>query len=356
MQPTFLIFSGHNERAVVTLCRYFTRAGLRVAIVSGGPNDAIHRTEYARQVVFERIDRVVDVGLLAHLARCIEGRLVYCPTTEFINDFVLRHRDELSSSGLQIDLPPREAYDTLTGKWSSQAALAGLPGLRLVPSLPFETLQAPCVIKPFVNTAAGRVHYPVLCTTPRALNLALGTLEREHYFAQPFISGQSYYLCAYLGRDGRAVSYWQENLLQQPGGKSIVLARSCANPGLDEAALFARLSALGYHGPLMLEVIGNEDGLHYIEINPRFWGPLQLALDTCPELLRRFAAEAGATGLPLAATTTSSRPHYFAWSHGARTPELHHYPSARSLADTRRLLCAHDIYAGADTAALHACH
>ena len=353
MAPTFLLFSGHNERAVVTLCRYFTAAGLPFVIASAGADDAIHRTAYASRVVFERTDRAVDVGLFAHLAQGHGGALTYCPTTEFINDFVLRHRSVLAATGLRIGLPPRGVYELLTGKESSPAALAGVPGLRQIPCMPVSDARAPCVLKPVQNVQGGRVDYPLLCPDAKALDEARAQIDVSRYFAQPFVRGQSFYFCAYLGTDGGHVGYWQENLLQQPGGKSIVLARTCANPGLDEAALCRRLAALGFHGPFMMELIGNADGLHYIEINPRFWGPLQLALDACPELLHRYAEGEGAT---VARTPAAAIEGCYAWAFGARAEGLQRYPAARSLPDADRLLREHDIYNRPDTAALAGCH
>ena len=130
--PVFLLFSGHNERAVVALCRYFSRAELPFVIVSAGRDDAIRRTDYQSQVKLERLDRTVDDALLravGALAADMPGPLVYCPTTEFINDFVLRRRAELAGCGLRVGLPERGVYERLTGKWASQDLLRGLPAV-----------------------------------------------------------------------------------------------------------------------------------------------------------------------------------------------------------------------------------
>jgi hypothetical protein len=351
MSPAFLLFSGHNDRAVVALCRYFSAAGLDFVIASAGQGDAIHKTAYANRVVFERIDRVVSVSLLAELARSAGRPLVYCPTTEFINDFVLRHRAELETAGLRIGLPPREVYEALTGKLSSQRLMAQVPGLRMPMSMPVSEARAPCVLKPKLNTDGKRVLYPLLCRTAEVLDDALGTIDPALWFAQEWVSGQSHYWCAYLARDGRVAGFWQQNLMQQPGGKSIVLARVCRNPGLDEAALVTQLRAAGYHGPLMIEVIANERGLHYIEINPRFWGPLQLALDACPELLHLYAEDEGIA--PAVRLAQREGAALYAWHHGACQPGVVVHPAAASLADREALLREHDVYARPDTEALH---
>lgn len=353
----FLVFSGHNDRAVVALCRFFDQAGLPFAIVAAGEGDAIHRTRWRGHVVFNRRDPVVTVAWLRELADS-QGELVYCPTTEFINHFLLQHRAELQGCGLHIGLPDKAMYDELTGKRSSQALMTALcPELRLPVNQPDGQWRAPCVLKPRENVNQGKVLYPLLCRSTQELDQALTGLDRDAYFAQDFVLGQSYYLCGYLSRDGQWASFWQVNLMQQPGGKSIVLARPCANPGLDEARLFQGLHARGYHGAFMLEVIASGRRLYYIEVNPRFWGPLQLALDVCPELLRLFAREQGFSGVPPLPATQPDEACY-AWAFGAHQPGCVVHPAGQTMlpVELDNMLYTHDVYARDDTLALHACH
>jgi len=355
MARAFLLFSGHNDRAVVTLCRFFERAGLAFVIVAAGRNDAIHRTAYRDRVIFDRLDAIVSVALLRQIADSAPMPLIYCPTTEFINDFVLRHRNELAGTRLRIGLPDKAVYHRLTSKLASQVALVDVAGLRMPQAMPMNALQPPCVLKPKANVDRNKVLYPMLCRTREELDAALAGIDADAYFAQDYVVGQSYYLCAYLAKSGRRASYWQENLLQQSGGKSIVLARACDNPGFDADALLSHIAGLGHHGPLMIELIHNDCGFHYIEINPRFWGPLQLALDHCPQLLALFAEDHGCA--PRAALQVDARrAGHYAWAFGARQSGLKRYPSAEGLTQVERLLREHDIYAGADTARLHDCH
>lgn len=358
MARSFLLFSGHNDRAVVSLCRYFEQACLPFVIVAAGQQDAIHRTRWHDRVIFNRLDAQVTVAWLKDLAASRQQELVYCPTTEFINHFMLAHRHELQAAGWHIGLPEQGIYEALTGKLSSQALMTSLcPELALPAAQQDGAWQAPCVLKPRENLAKGRVLYPLLCRSVQDLDQALSGLDRSDYFAQDFIIGQSHYLCAYLSQSGRYASFWQLNLMQQPGGKSIVLARPGGNPGLDEARLFAGLHAKGYHGAFMLEVIESGGRLYYIEVNPRFWGPLQLALDVCPEILRLFALDQGFESAPVMAGEWPEQACY-AWAYGAHLPGCVIHPAAQALLpiELDRLLTVHDVYARDDTQALHACH
>lgn len=282
---------------------------------------------------------------------------MYCPTTEFINHFVLRHRAELAGCGLHIGLPDQAIYEQLTGKHSSQALMTSLcADLHLPGTQAQGQWRAPCVLKPQENVRQGRVLYPLLCRTDAELQQALDGLDGQAYFAQDFITGQSHYLCGYLARDGEFASFWQLNLMQQGGGKSIVLARPCRNPGLDEVKLFKGLHASGYHGAFMLEVIESQGRLYYIEVNPRFWGPLQLALDVCPDILRLFAREQGFDTPAIQAQQPENA--CYAWAYGAHQPGGVVHPAGQAIGaqERERLLAVHDVYARDDTRALQACH
>ncbi len=356
--PTFVLLSGHNDRAVVALCRFLRAADLPFAIVAAGRDDAIHRTAYADAVIFNRLDRVVTVDWLAAIAEAVGGLAIHCPTTEFVNDFVLAHRAAVEAAGWIVGLPDRAIYARLTSKLASQALVAELAGIEAPRPQAMAALHAPCVLKPRVNISGGRVLYPILCPDEATLARARPGLNDAEWFAQDYVDGQSRYLCGYLAADGRRAWFWQDNLLQQPGGKSIVLARTVDTPAFDAGIFFDGLHAIGYRGPLMMEVLVDAVGqAHYIEINPRFWGPLQLALAACPEILRLFVADQGVAAPPVAAPAAG--PHYYAWAHGARSPDCRHYPAAAREGDAahlRQLLATHDVYAAPDTAALHDAH
>lgn len=363
-KPVFLLFSGHNDRAVIALCRFFSRQELPFLIVTAGPDDVIYHTDWSDRVIFCRLDRHLDIAMYAvllHAAQPSVGpdqRLIYCPTTEFMNQFVLDHRTNIEATGLHVGLPDAEIYAQLSGKYSSQALIEQLTGLKPPPTLSWEGLQAPCVLKPRENVSDSKVFYPQLCPTPAALDDALNGLDLNQWFAQAWVEGQSYYLCGYLAQDGDRAWFWQKNFLQQPGGKSMVLACSGENPGLDVDELFRGLAQLGYHGPFMMELIRDADGtLHYIEINPRFWGPLQLALSACPRLLTLFARDSGATVIEPASPAPG--PHWYAWAKGAQMPNCRRYPAAARLGQLLSddpLITNHDVYAGEDTHALHGRH
>lgn len=354
--PVFLLFSGHNDRAVITLCRFFSRYKLSFVIVASASSDAIFKTSWADRVILCRLDQTLDLVLFKQI--CIASRpnlevyqeLVYCPTSEFMNHFILDQRCDLELMGLTLNMPSRDVYLKLTNKETSAVIVNKISGLRSPPLLEWSNLSTPCVFKPKENVAQNGIRYPRLCLTPEDLAYAVNELDPEHWFVQAYISGQSHYLCGFLSKSGVNSYYWQLNLLQQAGGKSIVLARTETNPGVNVDILFAGLSKIGYFGPFMMEIIYGEDGqFYYIEINPRFWGPLQLALDACSEVLEMFVIEAGGEiKRPLFSNKQKS---WYAWKTGAHLSECRSYPALVdvTVSEIKYLLSSHDVYAEEDT-------
>lgn len=356
-----VIFSGHNDRAVVALCRFLSSHARPFFIVAKDTDDVIFRTSWRDYVLMQRTTTALTSELMEQVARSVQKKgfvPALCPTSEFLNRFALEQQVVMQQLGWHWALPPLSIYTRLSDKSQSPALLDALIGLRSPRQLAPGQWQAPCVLKPRSNIMNGQVHYPHLCFSKEELVQALRTLEPSDWFAQSWVSGQSFYLCAYLDRQGGWAAFWQENLLQQPGGKSIVLARTCNNPGIDVPHLMGGLHLLGYYGPFMLEVIRDQDGqLYFIEINPRFWGPLELARKACPDVLGRFLNDLDHEFRPTYGCTTPPA-HWYAWFFGAQQRACRMYPAASELPQHHisELLLSHDVYAAPDTQALSCRH
>ena len=320
MTGRFLIFSGHNDRAAIALCRYFELAGLNFAIVGHPEGDIIQRSRYANHVVLIRTDLTVTRNLFENTVKATHGEpLFYCPTTEFINLQLLHNPEVISDLPIKLFLPPVDVYDRLTNKASSTAFFGQEQGILVPRSYSFTQARAPCVFKPNENLFYGRILYPLICKTESELHTALKECDQNMYTVQEYIEGTSRYLCGFIDENDEATCFWQRNLGQQPGGKSIILAKeeTALSQSLLELQdiLLSKLTSITFQGPFMIEIRFNSFGGYFIEINPRFWGPLQLTLDVCPNILANFSSMFETSSRRFV-PRNSKRPAFYLWREG----------------------------------------
>ncbi len=363
--PSFLIFSGSNERAVVAFCRVLRALGIDPLIVARTDRDVIYYTRYRRHVVAVRqVDRLDldDVTRCLAVAQAYAGNagLILCPTSEFLNLFLLQNREHFSQLGCKIPLVDQDLYRTVSDKYSFSRLCAG-QGIAIPTEFDDYRGQAvPFVAKPRQNVnRENRSLYPYLIHSDADLAEFLCSEETADFYFEEYLVGESYYLLYYLWQDGRVTSFSQQNLLQQAGGKSIVLARPAQLHRQPVAEFYVRvLRQLGFWGLAMIEVIRRGDELVFIELNPRFWGPLQLTVDAGAGILEAFVADRLGSA-ELGARTLTGAASYL-WLNGllatkaaGRQPRWHVTPPLHPTRFVLRHLM-HDIYLRRDTLGLFA--
>ena len=299
-EKSFLVFSGGNDRAVLGFLRALRQCGKRAAIVGRTKDDRILRTRFRHDVhwVRENHDLTIEIfaQCLQHVRESVgEQILVVLPSTEYFNAFLLTHRSEIESMGCEIPLVEAPIYNLLTDKHSATDYFAAC-GL----SVPNEvhaskSMEPPLVAKPLKNISRqGRSLYPELLTTRPELDAFFADHDQADYFLQEFVHGKSLYLFLYMPRDGSGELRWsQRNLMQQPNGKSMLLAEPAAFHRSSSAArIISGLRQTGFWGLGMIEVIQARDRDVFIEMNPRIWGPVQFCIDQRQPLLQAFIGEA----------------------------------------------------------------
>lgn len=362
MRRGVIALSGYNLRAVVALCRWAAAAGVPVHLVARDAADPIGLTDHAARVFVQRRSPGLDLDELLtwiHALRAQHGygQVLVTPSTEYFNRFVLQHRAAIEAAGGIVPLVDEALYRRVSDKqaFSELCAARGIA----VPAVfdgPPDTL--PFVAKPrhYLSASSGRVK-PWLVTTPAERAQFLEQESAEGYFFQEYVQGQSLYLLAHLSLGGRVTASAQQNLMQQPGGGSIILARVHdfhlepeARPYLD------MLLDAGFHGLVMIEVrrCQRTGRAVMIEANPRLWGPLQFMLDRHQDPFTPLLAD---HGFELAAPAPQGAPsRYYFWS-GGLTGGLpgctfHDFSADRFVADYARIAAA-DLFARDDTRRLH---
>lgn len=349
MKKALLIFSGHNQRAVLALCRFLSEKNVDFYLVGSTNEDDIFKTKWAKYVIYTRKDRDINFELFKNIQCSVDKNteLIYTPTTEYINNFVLENRKLLAKLKINFPLVDSDVYDAVTSKEQSIEIIERTLEIKAPKKMEWNFAKVPCVFKPKKNIEDRDVLYPILCFNKEDLVKLQYKLSSKNWFIQEYIYGQSLYLCGYLAKDERYKFYWQANLIQQPNGKSIVLAKTIFAPNINEGLIFQALSNLGYFGPVMLEVIQQEDGLlNYIEINPRFWGPLQLGVDACPEMFDLYLEDIDIYDFRKTSLLKKRDiEHWYAWSEGYKPDDCKTYPLAESLSlsDIRLKLIENDV-------------
>lgn len=296
-----MLFGGTNERAMIALARTFAACNLPFVIWARSPKDHVLRSSYRDRVVATRRSDEVSVEILEELVlrtrQSFPGQpLVIVPLSEFLNVFLLGPaHDALARLGCLVPTVSKDVYMQLSNKRSCTELFSKL-GIRTPANLSgFDEDLLPLVAKPTENVGYdGTVRYPHLIKDAAHLVTFLARQDSWAYFPQEFVRGESFYLLAYLSSSGDAFVHSQQNLAQQPGGKSVVLARPARFHELPIARRTIEvLLEMEYRGFAMIEYIVDENGPCFIELNPRPWGPLQLSIDQLSGIAEAFAGDLG---------------------------------------------------------------
>lgn len=216
------------------------------------------------------------------------------PTTEVTSQLLLKHQCDLP--GVKL---PFASYDRVM-KIANKISLAGMAekcGVSVPRSQNFDNveqvvldeLQFPLVIKPalsrifwgdqWIQTKVWVVRN--LCQWNEALKSS-PYLYKSPFMLQEFIPGYgSGVFCLY--NNGQPVQFFAHQRLREkpPEGGVSVLSRSVPVDETLKDAAEKLLSSVEWHGVAMVEFRISENGHPYLmEINTRFWGSLQLAVDS----------------------------------------------------------------------------
>lgn len=282
-----IIFSGFNQRAVITFLRTLRRHHIDYAIIAKSEEDEIFLTEYKHDVLAVRRSIPLDYedvleSILIVQKKLIKDRYIIAPTSEALNRFILAYRERFIDIGCEIPVAGKELYEAISDKICFRE-LCSRSGINVPKELIFEDISVlPVVAKPkkYYSSRTGKALSPIIIEEPRELTLFGKKHHIDDYYFQEYVSGRSFYLLYYFSKSGRSYSYSQENIIQQPGGKSIVAAVSSDFHISAESKKYEHLfKNLNFVGLVMVEV-RQRNGINYmIEANPRFWGPSQLFVD-----------------------------------------------------------------------------
>jgi hypothetical protein len=283
-EPVFVLFSGANDRALLSVLRTLSDCDSLFLLIARSAQDNIFLTDYRKSVFAIRQKDSLDLDeILALLTRIrvSEGsrRIILLATAESLARFFLANRTSIEALGITLPLPDESCYISLSDKHRF-LALAERYGLRHPPSCEPNPDSIPFVAKPISDFGPlGQRYYPHLILNQADFD-RFDTLKSDGtWFYQQYVRGHSFYFMYFQSKAGEVVALYQQNLLQQPDGKSMLAARRIDCPEFEIDCTFRQiLKDLGYFGFVMFECIQDENAWHLIECNPRIWGPFQMAV------------------------------------------------------------------------------
>ena len=117
MNTGVLIFSGYNQRAVISFCRFAEKNNILYFIIAQSLSDTIFLTEYKRKVLCIRKNNNFDNDdFIYYKSKTGLTNLIILPSTEFLNRFILKERKSLETLGFIIPLCNEEVYIKISDK------------------------------------------------------------------------------------------------------------------------------------------------------------------------------------------------------------------------------------------------
>lgn len=249
---------------------------------------------------------------IKYLSRAIDcfGVTVLLPMTETTAPLILSNRNEFSS--VCIPFAEQRQVESISNKFELMQLATSLsvpiPDTHYIENLDqilrlTNTLSYPVVLKPFKSKIwdsesgtwiAGSVTYVLDETELISLVKSNPVFLRHPFLVQKLIEGQGHgVFVAY--EEGKLVACFAHRRLREkpPSGGVSVLSESA--PLEQDLLAFAKklLDQANWHGVAMVEFKVDTDGRPFLmEINTRFWGSLQLAIDAgvdFPYLLYQIA-------------------------------------------------------------------
>jgi predicted ATP-grasp superfamily ATP-dependent carboligase len=291
----------------VAAVRAFGQAGLRpiVAAPTGSAAGLWSRYRSGRIVGADPVARPEDfVRLIGSIAEGGADVVIY-PGQEESLDALLAHSDLLPPSA-QLPYPGAAEVDQLRNK-ATMKRHAETVGFR-PPATLFDgtaagllaaELDPPYVVKPLAK--ASEIAMTTIVESRRALETLLRDVPgHERVIAEERVIGQLIAVSLVLDRDGRVVAQFQQRSRRTwpaDAGPSSVAVSTAPDPELIERSA-ALLVDAGFWGLAQIQYLAGQDGVRGpIDVNPRFFGSLPLALAAGANL--PVAWHAVATGAPV---------------------------------------------------------
>lgn len=298
MSLTVFVTDG-NDRPALAIVRALGRRGATVIVGADTPVSLASASRYcARHVMYPSPDRDragFERFLLDFVAR--EPVDVVLPVTDVTTHAVCLRQDAIRRHAA-VAVPPLDAFDAVSDKGAllAQAARRGVPIPRthFVPSISHlpdirDDVKYPAVIKPTRSRIPANggwvragVHYAYSADELLQFYRSIPYLSSSPSLIQERIVGPGIGVFMLFDRGRLVCEFGHRRLREKPpaGGVSVLRESTAVDPTAREHALHV-FGDLPWHGVAMMEFKQDSQTgkLYLMEVNGRFWGSLQLAID-----------------------------------------------------------------------------
>jgi len=326
--PNILVLDA-NQRSALAVIRSLGRRGMRVVAGDHGTAPLGGASRYASATVQYASPAEHPARFVAEIATLVRrfeiGTVV--PATDLTTMLLVSQPEVIRPARLAC--ASAESYEALTDKRAllelAARVTVAAPATRVASNWD-EILDAagvfgyPLVLKP------ARSRYlrgdRVIATSVRIVNNvaeldaargALPWLEDMPCLAQEFIRGHGAGIFALWAADGPLAWFGHKRLREKPPSGGVSVLSESVDVDVTMQSMATRLlSAAGWVGVAMIEFRVSDTGRPYLmEVNGRFWGSLQLAIDSgldFPWLLYQLV-----NGDPIAPTPAYTRGRRLRW-------------------------------------------
>jgi predicted ATP-grasp superfamily ATP-dependent carboligase len=288
-----------DQRPALAITRSLGRRGVCVLVGAEQSLSLASSSKYCvRHVTYPspyRDPEAFDRFLLDFVQR--EHVDVVVPVIDVTTHLVARNRDALEQH-CAVAAPPFEAFDLVANKWRllQRAARCGIaiPHTHVVDAVSglkgaLSQIEYPAVVKPVrsriptdLGWLVGTVHYAHSEVDLLHLYRTVDYLACHPSLIQERIVGPGRGLFVLCDRGRLCAAFAHRRLRERPpsGGMSVLCESVALDPQLRDDAM-RLLGPLGWHGVAMLEYKQDRrtGKVFLMEVNGRFWGSLQLAVD-----------------------------------------------------------------------------
>lgn len=323
MSPTVLIMDA-NQRSALAATRSLGRLGYQVITADCEDQTLAGSSRHSTRHLVYPNPYESPLEFLKWVERALQPDQVQIvlPMTEVTTDLLIRHRERWPE--VTLPFPDIKTIDALSNKITlhRRAEQLGIP----IPATRYfdspstlleeaDELTYPLVLKPYRSRILLGDQW--LCTSvviahsPTELRSALNspTFVQHPFMAQACVVGEGQGIFALYDK-GQPVTFFSHRRIRErpPWGGVSVLSESIQPDAKLISIARQLLDDVNWHGVAMVEFKVATDGTPYLmEINTRFWGSLQLAIDAgidFPALLLKIAQ---GQSVPQPTVTTGKR-------------------------------------------------